>query len=663
MRTHRKYQQLLMWREPSLLREVAQLRHLVSARIEPLIRGGALLDLVCCDGERVAVIPCVELDTAMLMEIEMSAFIWPHEPARILGDGAVSEFERALGPWIESLTLARQLNEETIRAFGDRDADALVSTAREAGLVGAASYTRVFEDLAPYVYAARFAQNGKVAVRDARGGSGTALLAACAREVQADFETDGRRALVERWLGRTLSAIEPDIIFDVAVYRHDSARIDARSRIVLDAPRGEGAYLEVSTPIPMDLTVSFEGGSPACRGFAAHHAQPTLRPTFVPAAPAASGGSSGRIVMVLRNDYNRAPDSDTDEAQAMAQLLRAEGFAVDIAAASAALPAGYDLVHAFTLARVDELGPVLESAHASGTPIVLSPLLHDVSAQGSWGTGIVRSVLRLDIDETDLEDNLRLIASRRLEGPGLSSKRQEPFAGYDAAVRRALQLAGAVLARPGEEETLLRSFGYLGEIVPSSPCVFATRTPASDAPPVAGDFILAHVPLEARSNLLLLVRAAASARLPLVVAGSITEPDFTATVRDQAGDQVIFLPEPDAATAQTLYRSARVYADVSWVRFGAHRLIRAAACGAVLVTAQDAGVRDVIGPEAVWEADIASQESIALALADAWMHASPQAPAMLAAARRAGALGDPGTALTATARAYAAASRPSAAPA
>lgn len=656
MRTHRKYSQFLLWDDAAGVREVAQLRHLVSARIEPVVRGlrgGALMDLTFIAEERVIVIPCIEVVPEMLQEREMSALVWPHEAAHQIGEGAVEEIERALLPWIESLTLARQLNSETVRAFGSRDANATVAAARGARFLGAAPYTDVIHDGAPYLYAVRFAQNARIAVRDRCGAYGAALLGRHAREVCADFGDAERDALVRRWYAARISDLRAaERPFDLALYGAGEEAVEADVHLLLDAQ--EEDPVRIATPVPSDVMFSFDPqDAPACRAFALQRS--SVRPArtvHVRPAPAAGGGSSGRILMLLREDYLRAPDADSDEAQSLAALLRAEGFSVDVRTPSQARPAEYDLVHAFTLARVNELLPVLTAAQSARIPVVLSPFFQDLRTGGTWGTAIVRAVLASSNDEIDLEDSLDLVAQRRLEAPGLSAKSQEPFAGYEGAVRAALAIAGAMLTGNAAEAQELQALGFSGNAFTVWPCV----TDTEPAPcPVGGDFILAHVPVEARSNVLPLVRAATASRLPLVVAGEIVEPEYALAVKHQAGENVFFLAEPDAATAAALYRAARVYADVSWVRFGVHRLMRAAASGAALLTAPDANLRAVLGPDAVWETDPTSQRGIALALSDAWMHAGKQPKALDAAARQAGALADPRAALLAAVQAYAAA--------
>lgn len=660
MRTHRKYQAFTNWCDRAVLDTVAQLRNLASVRLEPIVRGlrgGALADLVFAAEDRLAVLPFIEIAPEMLLQRESSPFVWPHDLGAALGEQRTEEIEHALLPWIESITLARQLNAEAIRIFGDDRARALFEAAREAGLLGAAGYAGVLKDAAPYLYATRFAQDGRAAVRDPGGAFGSVLLGRHAREVRADLGESSRNALARRWFDRDVfGSVDARASYDLAVCS-SASDLDASVRVVLDGPAENGINVCVATPVPTDVMIAFDSSeSPPCRTFSVLLARkPQLRATRVHAAPRAGGGSAGRILMLMREDYARVPDADTDEAAALASLLRAEGFTVDMAAGPAAVPAGYDLVHAFTLARVNELRAPLAAAHAANVPIVLTPFFQDVSAGGAWGTAITRAVLRTASDETELEDNLLLLAQRRLEAPGLSPKRQEPFAGYDQAVRTALQQAGAVIVSGAQEERHVRAFGYTGPVVASGPCLLTANDAEHAAAVRRGDFAFAHAPLESRSNLLPLVRAAVSSAMPLVIAGPVVEPEYLSALREQSDEHVVIAGEPEPAATQALYRSARVFADVSWITPGLHRTVRAAACGAALLVAKDGYGAGVLGTEAIWQADAASEASVRVALGDAWKLAREHPQAVEALAHRAGDYGDARSALVACVGAYAAA--------
>lgn len=660
MRTHRKHQTFTNWCDRASLDAAAHLRNLAAVRLEPIVRGlrgGAFADFVFVADDCVAVVPFIEIAPEMLLQRESSPFVWPRGISSAMGDERTEEIEHALLPWLESITLSRQLNAETIRLFGDDRSRALFSAAREARFLGAAAYDTVLKDAAPYLYAVRFAQDARAAVIDPGGAFGSVLLGRHARDVRADLGESSRNALAQQWFNRDLfGSVDVHAAYDLAVCSK-AGDLTANVRVVLDDSAEDGVNVRVATPVPTDVMIAFDSGeSPPCRTFSVSFAgEQKLRETSVHAAPQTGGGSAGRVLMLMRDDYARVPDADTEEAAALAALLRAEGFTVDIAAASAAVPAGYDLVHAFTLARVHELQAPLAAAHAANIPIVYTPFFQDLSAGGAWGTAITRAVLQIACDETELEDNLLLVAQRRLEAPGLSAKRQEPFDGYDQAVRAALQRAGAVIVSGAQEEQQVRAIGYGGPVVASGPCLLIADGAGEAVPVRRGDFAFAHAPLEPRSNLLALVRAAVSSRIPLVISGPVVEPEYVRALREQADERVVILGEQEPAALEALYRSARVYADVSWITPGLYRAARAAACGAALVVSKDGYCAGVLGGEGIWQADPASADSIGVALGDAWKLAREHRQAVESLARRAGAYGDARGGLVACAGAYAAA--------
>jgi len=623
MRIHRKHQRLLPRMDAQALRELLEPRFLLAARLEPVMfgaSGGAMLDLSFTDGKRHALVPAIEVLPSMLEVREASPLIWPAAIAQHVRPQQCDEIERAVLPWIESLTLGRTLHDEAVRVFGPESGE--FERARDAGFLCAASYERVERALAPYAHAVRFAEGKSIAIADREGACGAALLENHALAVRADLGAD-LNDFAARWFGRAIYG-EVQGHFDVAI---GAVQSQAPVRIAL---RGDGSY------------------SVQC------DAARSLRDSSI-APPAAVGGSAGRILFLLRERFDVEPDSDTDDARVLAQWLRAEGFTVDLRAQSdVAAVAGYDLVHAWTLHDPSRLLRVLASAKEAGLPVVLTPFAHDVCAQAVWGTGIVPALLRMAYDETQLEEYLASMIARRLEAPGLDPKRQEPHAGYERGVREVLQFADCVLVYAPEDETLLRSLGSTAPVLPAGVYLPEASADGKTAALLAGtgDFIFCHAPVEPRANQFLLVRAAASAGLPLLLAGPVVDDEYYERLRDFAPPHVVFAGELPEDAAAAVYATARVFADVSWSGRGLHRLARAAAGGAALVVARDSRAAQLWKP-GLWEVDPANAESIAVALGDAWIYARERRAAIEAAAARAAALWEPQAALGRAVAAYA----------
>jgi glycosyltransferase involved in cell wall biosynthesis len=248
-----------------------------------------------------------------------------------------------------------------------------------------------------------------------------------------------------------------------------------------------------------------------------------------------------------------------------------------------------------------------------------------------------------------------MLELRRLEAPGISAKRQEPYPGYEQAVRQLLSAADAVIVSGPVEEAFLRSLGCSAPAVQGRPYV-AIGDADPHAPRVigTGPFVLIHAPVEPRNNQYLMLRAAALAGLPVVVAGPAADAGYYEALRRSSGERVVFVPDVSPRLAQALYRSARVYADLSWISYGTSRVAAAGAAGCALVVGRGSQGATLSG-ETAWVADPASVDSMAVALGDAWMHAAEPAGRIASGSARIAAWAEPGSALRATVQAYAAA--------
>ncbi len=258
-------------------------------------------------------------------------------------------------------------------------------------------------------------------------------------------------------------------------------------------------------------------------------------------------------------------------------------------------------------------------------------------------------------DEVSLDEHLTMLARRKLEAPGIAPGCR-PFIGYDQALREICASAGAAIVASEQEEALLRRLGFSGPVFTVAAHIESEPLAAPlEALVGTGDFILSHAPIEPRSNQYMLLRAAAQARLPIVFAGPVTDFRYHRELRKAAGENVIFIPEPDAGTRESLYRAARVFADMAWIRFGIGRIVRAARAGCALVVAKGSNAA-AWGP-GIWEADPAGIASMACALGDAWLYARGRRGEIEACRSRVSAACEPQAALVATVSAYAAAQR------
>ncbi len=552
---------------------------------------------------------------------------------------------------------ARPLSEEKIRFFEERDVRDLFEQAREARFIGAASYDAVLADAAPYVYAARFARDKRVAIRDPHGALGAAMLARHAVSIQADLGADNNAA-AHRWFGKDLFR-RLDGEHDVDIAAKGTPIGSAPVRLVLDAEQGE-RVVRVATPVPSEIMVSFDpDDAPPVRSFAVECDVRRPGRGTRGGRSFSQGGSSGRVLILVRDDARRSPDSDVEDADELARLLSGEGFAADVRAASTAVdPASYDLVHAFVGMRPGEFWPALSAARRDDVPIVVTACIEDVAVQGVWGSGIVPVALSMSAYEAQLAANLDMLEARRLEADGLHPQYQEPFAQFGAALREVYALASAVIVSGPEEEALLRRYAYTG---PVSYVQAYANTMIEPAPVEhlcgTSDYALLHGPVEGRSNQFMAVRAAVANDVPLVLAGPINDASYYHALMAWGNERVLFVPNPSQAELAGLYRGARVFLDVAWIRYGLRRIAQAALSGCALVAASR-GYAPALWRPGLMEADPGSERGITRALGDAWFHALERRADIDACAERVAAACDPRAALVATVQAYADVSAP-----
>ncbi|HET7815833.1 MAG TPA: hypothetical protein VFL13_15835 [Candidatus Baltobacteraceae bacterium] len=570
MRSHRKYAALSFPRSGARLRDLVSLPNLTAARIEPVPGGTVFLDCVFQQGDSIAAIALIEVAMPMLDRRESSPFVWPDAAAQHISHEAASAIEDALLPWVESEAFNRPLNSERLRFFGGAGHRADFDRARTSGFLGAAPYADVLRAAAPYIYVSRYARNKRVRCDDAGGASGAALLSHAAASVSATLGSQDADTFANRW-------------FDSDIFGRDGANAGVsigsadRAAVHVDLLGATGSPVRFAAPFPLDVPMEFGITLPA------HEPQEIPLPAF----PAA-GGSSGRILLLLRDDFALAPDADSDAALLLAQRLRAEGFTVDAVAASAAEPSGYDLVHCCCAQYPEQALFAVRRARALGIPVVmtLSPGTRD--GEASWGTSVVPQILRIAHDETILEDHLRLMRARKLEAPG-ATMAQEPFPGFREAERELQSLVAAS--------------------VPAGAAPFLPEAAVAARPPVEGGYVLVHAPLHPRCNQFAAVRAAAKAGLPIVLAGPDADGWYAGQVRAYAPAGSVFVPEPQSVEELLgLYSGARVYAAAAWTRLGEGRLALARAVGCRIATA-----------------DPADEEALAAALKAAWDEPAPGA--------------------------------------
>lgn len=592
---------------------------LVAARLEPVIRAGAgaaIVDLHFRDEERRTVIPFLIVDVPMLEARERDPLVWPRcatEIAGLEGD-AIGD---CIEVWLRDLGTDGALCREHWRIFGDAQDEAHFQRARDAGFLGAAPLEIVARKAAAYVFARRHARARDVLIAARDAELGAVLLAPVARRVE--IATPEEAAL--RWYSPKPEPGERDVVI---VDAGSAQRAEfAAARTVIDLDGGPGVRIEPAPVVPIDSLFDFTGevlrGE---RSFSVKtRSERALRKPFVPEHPAV-GGSAGRIVFGLRGRAFRQGGADVDLARTLAEAMRDEGFAVelvdDVQSASALRP---DLIHAFGLADGVAASGYARVAKSLDVPFALHALYDAPALGGYWGAAVTPYCFRFMQDEETVASLSALMRDRRLAinqiVAGTPFHPTQPA--WKDAVRSAVALADAVFVSGPREAEAIRDL-CPDALVVSVPPPIAGAPQAAPVEALVGSeaYALLHAPVESTQNQLQAVRAAELANVPLVLAGPIADGDYAALVRAFAGDRVVMLGEPDAATLEGLYRQADLFVDVAWVGCGLARAARAVSRGCALVLSDRMPGADLGLEDFHRGVDPGDVQAIARGLGDTW---------------------------------------------
>ncbi len=620
MRYHCAFQELAIPVGGQSLQDAAGAQSLAAARFEPVIRagkGGGVLDVHLRRGDRRAVIPLVIVDVAMLEARERDPLVWPQFARQIgIDDVAIG---RRLEAWLAELLESRRLNAEAWEIFGDASDRDAFENARRAGFLGAAALEDVARRAAPFVFARRHvrARDVVIACRDA--GLGAAILAPVARRVRIA----GGEGTDIAWYAPPLSEAEAEIAIVDGPHRDSETARSAH--VLIDLDGAEGALRVEPAPfVPLDAMFDFSGGVRRTeRAFSVKTTpQRKTRPLLLP-PEYPIGGSTGRILFVLRRGASRFGGADVDYAELVAAAMRDEGFTVGIIDdLNQARDLAPDLLHAFGLADAAQAAAARRLAASLDVPFAIHPFYDAPALGGYWGATVTPYCYRFMQDETSIEGFLDLMRQRRLALNTITAT--APFhptnPGWESDVRDALSGADVVYVGGRDEAEAIKALCGNADVV----CARAPVWPEDCQPKAiealvgAEPFVLLHAPIESTQNQLQAVRAAQIADLNLVVAGPIADADYAALVRAFAGDRTLVVGDPDAAALEGLYRATDVFLDVAWVGCGPVRAARAFSRGAALVISSRMHPADLAGGEFVFEADPADAEGIARGLGNAW---------------------------------------------
>ncbi len=651
MRFHRYLKAFEPFHDAAVITEQFTAGDLAVARLEPLLSHArdAVLDLVFMREDRMAVLPFLIVDALMLWERETPPIAWPQWTSA-LPETFLLGLEERLEPWLRSLVLARYDHEEHIRFFQDTEAvRAEYAYARTQGWAGAAPLRDVLTALAPYVYAHRFAAGARVAIRDSQGAAGAAILGREARSIALDAgETDVKIAAARWFALPPWPEIADDERYDLAI-GGDLPKAGVAIALQAADAGSNARPVSVAAPLPLMIPLSFDlDDADEVRRFFVEVAAPKApRTTSIPPFTV-TDRSSGRIALVLREDWMRTGDADVDAAKILASRLSAQGFDAVMTAPATLDSSQCDILHVIGSRAAAGLLPRLPALHQRGIPIVFAPLADDPKGDALWGTSVWNGILTNNVDDVALVEYESFLERRSL----ILNAGVTPGSGDSvlyAAVRELLGASHAVIVSSVEERQLLEErFGYAGPA--HLVTAYGENVPVEPVDDLvgSGDYVLAHAPVENRQNLFALLRACRRVDLPLVLVGQVADVTTYQRLLLEADERFIWLAEDRLTPARLagLYGRARVFADLAWSGNGVARVARALACGCAAAVASSRLASASFGPQ-VATADPWSISGMSAALQAAWERSGERQTAHLAAV-----VTDPTSTLIATVAAY-----------
>ena len=617
MRTHTAFGELARPFGSGSLGETVVADSLIAARFEPVVRAGkgcGVVDLIFRRDGRNLVVPLVLIDVVMLEARERDLLVWPES----MSEGTIDEFAIAarIENWVAELFEERRLNAESWKIFGDDADGAIFASAREAGFLGAAPLEVVARRAAPYVFAMRHVRGRDVRITARDAALGASILERVARRVEIVSED---AAGVAWYAPHTAEGSAQILIVD----RSHSDNGDQAADVTIDLDAGGGTRIEPAPVVPLDVMFDFSGtvrrGEPSF-GIRARRSRNLEDP--VTTEGDAVGGSSGRILFVLRHGARRFGGADVDYAETLAGAMRDEGFTVGIIEDPAEIVDFQpNLIHAFGLADSALAATCQRAAAAMQVPFAIHPFYDAAGHGGYWGATVTPYCYRFMQDEAMVRTMLDLVAEKRLAVNDICA--DAPYhptnTRWEQDARAAVSGADVVYVTGPGELAAVRQLGIEGEALTVLPPVpHSGAAAAIDAIVGSEPYALLHAPIESTQNQLQAVRAARIADLPLVLAGPVADPDYASLVRAFANERTVIVGEPDAATLEGLYRGAHVFLDASWVGCGLARAAKAVSRGAALAISARLPGSD-LGLEAFTsDVDPARPETIARGLADAW---------------------------------------------
>ncbi len=314
-----------------------------------------------------------------------------------------------------------------------------------------------------------------------------------------------------------------------------------------------------------------------------------------------------KVLFQSRTTLFSAPGGDTVQLLKTREYLQKLGVEVDIAEELEPDVSAYDLVHVFNLMRVQEAWLQVRNAKRQGKPVALSTIYglyteYEQKARGGLFGIIARHTGPYMLEY--LKIAARCVTSGELHRGALAVLGQ----GYYRTLKKIVSRVDVFL--PNSDSEMERVAGEMKLLDPPYVAVpNAVDTEVFDFDQVdARDLedyancLVCAARIEGRKSQLNLVRAVRGLPYRLLIIGkpSPNHMSYYRQVREEAGDNVIFIDAVDHAQLAKYYKVARASALISWMETPGLSSLEAAAMRCNLVITGKGDTRDYFGDFAAY---------------------------------------------------------------
>jgi glycosyltransferase involved in cell wall biosynthesis len=311
-----------------------------------------------------------------------------------------------------------------------------------------------------------------------------------------------------------------------------------------------------------------------------------------------------RVLWLVRENLTRHPGGDTVQILETAKALRALGVTVDMSDRCGGVLGRYDCVHLFHLDRLWENVEHCRRIRAAGVPAVLSPIYWPGDEYDRGGrTGFQGLLAR--VFGSEAYRSLRLaqrwgmawgwrVGRWRWNRPTVSFRRSAAYVLRTVSVLLPNSLA--------EQEQIERYFGQSMQsvVVPNAADGETFSPPPPAKWPKGRNGVLCVGRIEPRKNQRALIAALHGTGIDLTLVGQVgrySSRYYRRCVRE-AGPEARFIGFRSPAELCSLYRSARIHANVSWYETPGLASLEAALCGCAVVATPGGCTREYLKDQA-----------------------------------------------------------------